>query len=182
MLFRSVSQSRYGVEVDGLSTALQKMLVNVSESASDPKNDIFASLGLSAKKLKGLSPETQFTLIASKLSKVTNAADRAAIAVSIFGKSGPALIPMLSDLEGLVSEAERLKLAFSDMDIAKVEAAGDEWAKVKEEIQASWQALAIEMAPAIGVLSRYMVQLILDARNFGSTFLDMSKVVVGAVS
>lgn len=170
-----------GVEVEGLNTALQKMLVNVSESASDPKTDIFARLGLSAKKLKGLSPETQFTLIASKLSKVTNAADRAAIAVSIFGKSGPALIPMLSDLEGLVSEADRLKLAFSDLDIAKVEAAGDEWAKVKEEIQASWQALAIEMAPAIGVLSRYMVQLILDARNFGSTFLDMSKVVVGAV-
>lgn len=170
-----------GVEIEGLNSALQKMLVNLSKDASDADSDVFDKLGLNAKRLKELAPDKQFTLIAGALSKVKNAADRAAIATEIFGKSGPSLIPMLSGLGEMVTEAERLKLAFSDLDVAKVEAAGDEWAKVKEEIQASWQSIAIGMAPAIGVLSRYLVKAMLDAREFGSTFMNMSTMVVGAV-
>lgn len=169
-----------GVEVEGLNTSLQRMLVNLADAGKD-KDSPFAQLGLDAKKLKEMAPDKAFAAIASALSKVKNASDRAAIAVAIFGKSGPMLIPMLSGLGEMTAEAERLKLVFSDLDIAKVEAAGDEWAKVKDSIKASWEALAIGMAPAIGLLSRKMVEAVLTARDFGSGFWDMSKMVVGAI-
>lgn len=169
-----------GVEIEGLNAALNKMLVNLSKDASSEGASAFSQLGLDAKKLKSLSPDKQFIAIAGALSKVKNAADRAAIATAIFGKSGPTLLPMFAGVSDLAIEAEKLGLIFSDLDVAKVAAAGDEWTKVKEAIKASWQAIAIEMAPAIGILSRYMVKLILEVREFGSAYGGMATFVVSA--
>ena len=79
--------------------------------------DALAALGLTAEELKGLSPETQFQIIADKLGAVDDASTKAAIAQDIFGRSGAELIPLMNEgAEGMAAlrqEARDLGVVFS---------------------------------------------------------------------
>jgi hypothetical protein len=56
----------------------------------------FKKIGLNIKDVKGLNPEEQFMRTAAAIAEIENPTERAARAVELFGKSGTALLPMLS--------------------------------------------------------------------------------------
>lgn len=110
-------------------------------------------IGLSAEKLKSLSPDQQFTKIAEEISKIQNPAQRLAATMDIFGKGGAGLVNALSGgAEGLAKaqrEAEKLNLTLSRADAAKVEAMNDSVGRLQSSFKGAFQQFAIGLAPAI---------------------------------
>jgi hypothetical protein len=84
------------IEMTSLSTALKKMQVTLSETATSGKGatEELTALGLTVEHLKSLAPDKQFELIADRISGLTDPADRARAAVALFGKAGADLLPL----------------------------------------------------------------------------------------
>jgi len=91
--------------VAGTINKMQKALAGVNEEG-EPTNKTFAQLGLNMSVLKTLSPDEQFKAIATAISDIPDPAERAAAAMSIFGKSGGALLPLFRDFSGTMSDAK----------------------------------------------------------------------------
>lgn len=88
---------RAEVSADSLATAVKKMQVNITDAArgGEEATEVFTRLGLSAVELSHLQTEEQFRRIADRISKIQNPAERAAMAVKVFGRSGTELLPLL---------------------------------------------------------------------------------------
>ena len=80
-----------GVEMETLETSIKKMQKAVY-AAAQGKGEGPAFLN----GLFGMDPEKQLEAIADKLAGVTNPAERAAVAIEIFGRGGTAMLPMLA--------------------------------------------------------------------------------------
>lgn len=143
------------VDLQSLSTGLKFMQKNLSEAGSGSQaaaNDL-AALGLSVAQLKALSPDQQFELLADRINAMTDPADKARAAVALFGKAGADLLPLFSQgadgIRKAREEAQRLGIALSNDQIAKLAEADDAIKRMK----ASWEALSTQMvatvAPAI---------------------------------
>jgi flagellar biosynthesis GTPase FlhF len=153
----ALSELRYAAEQSGsgaedLEKGLRTMTRNIIEAArgsASARRDL-ARLGLTVADLTGLSPDQQFELIADRLSRIQNPANRAAIAMEIFGRSGANLLPLLSTgaqgIQELRREANRLGLTMSTEDAEAAEAFGDAlstlWRSLKQVVFMVGGALA----------------------------------------
>ena len=85
------------VPVEALTKAIliqQETLAKAAAGGS--QRTIFRQMGLDVEALRRLSPEQQFTEIASALARVQNQGDRVALTKALFGRGGTALLPMLA--------------------------------------------------------------------------------------
>jgi hypothetical protein len=111
-----------GVDMDGLGNGLKKMQKSIGEAeqGSGEATQAFARLGLSVAQLKNLSPDQQFEAIAQQISRISDPAMRATMAMQIFGRNGASLLPLLnqgaSGIEAMRKEADRLGLTMSGDD------------------------------------------------------------------
>src|SRR5690606_22999722 len=91
--------------------------------------DALADLNLTMRDLENLSPEAQFKLLAERLNGIDDPTRKAAIAMTIFGRSGTQLLPMLEGgtaaLEAYEAHARRLGLVMSSEDAEAADAFGD---------------------------------------------------------
>ncbi len=157
---RAISELAYAakqsdVDLQSLSSALQKMQVALSKAASGSKeqNAALAALGLTIEDIKSLSPDKQFELLADRIAQLRDPADRARAAVELFGKAGADLLPLLLEgaegIKRLRTEAERLGQSFSTQQIKALDDAGD----AVDRLNASWQAftttLTAKVAPSL---------------------------------
>jgi len=148
-----------GVSAEQLTGGLEKMLNAIGTAADEggATAKAFEEMGLSARTLSGMDSGEAFTQIAESLKNITNPAERARLAMDVFGKSGQALLPlMMSGADGLKAaqqEAERLGLTFSRVDAAKVEAANDALTRMSAVFTGVGRTLAIELAPFIDALA-----------------------------
>jgi len=134
--------------VEKASRGMARQLL-AAENGSEGANANLAALGLTIEQLRGLKPEDQFTLIADRLSKVSDPSQRAAMAMKMFGKSGTELIPLLKDGKGgisaLMSEARELGVVMSSDDATAAEKLGD----VFEQLRAQFKAFVIQIGAAV---------------------------------
>ena len=123
----SLSQLKYaadqsGVGMEDFETSIKKMQKTLGQASIGNKQaqDSLRHLGLDIRDLINLSPEEQFEAIAAKIAAIPNPAQRAAAAMSIFGKNGTAILPMLSKgadgINALKQEADALGLTMSKDD------------------------------------------------------------------
>lgn len=114
-------------DLANVEVAIRRMQRTIADAAAGTKsaNDSLKQIGLTLADLTGLSPEEQFALIADRINRIEDSTLRAGAAVEIFGRSGTALLPMLSELEALTAEARRLGLVMSREDAAAADAFGD---------------------------------------------------------
>lgn len=144
-----------GASQDVLRASLQKMQNNLSEASQEAGVAVKAlqELGLSAQRLRELTPDRQFVAISEAMTKVGNQGDRTRLTLDIFGKSGGELNNLLREgakgLEGYGREAEQLGLKMGDAR-KYVEEFGDSlhklevgWQATKNNIAAGW-ALVLE--------------------------------------
>lgn len=148
-----------GVESGTMNAALGKMLkgLDAARSGSGAAADAFRLLGLDAAALANLPADEAFREIAGAMQSVENSAQRTAITMDLFGKSGAALLPVLANgkegLAEMAAEADRLGVTVSATDAAKVEAAVDAMDRMKHAIAGATDALAVQLAPFIQVAS-----------------------------
>lgn len=150
------------VPLEALSTSLKKMQIGLSEARTGGKDQIetLHALGLEFKDLQTLKPDQQFEVLADRISKLKDPADRTRAAVALFGKAGSDLLPMFEQgAEGIQKariEAEKLGLSFNDEQLAKISKLDD---SVKR-MSASWEhfatVIAAKVAPNVTWLMDHM--------------------------
>ena len=149
------------VDMGTLSRGLKEMQKTISEAASGSKSatDSLDAIGLSAQRLRQLSPTKQLEAIADGLNRITDPADRSRRGAEILGKAYLDLVPALeggaAGLRALVTEQEKLGNTFSDQQIKRLADADDAIKKLK----ASWSGFATTLvsfvAPALtGILNQ----------------------------
>jgi hypothetical protein len=139
----------------GALTTAQGALVGLTRTlssvlgASDQTRAAFDGLGLSADRLKALTPEQQFLAVAAALRRIPDPTARAAAAMAVLGKSGTKLLPVIQDLDALRSEARRLG---ASMTAGQAEAAGalaDAWDRVTSTVGGLATAIGSALAPVL---------------------------------
>jgi hypothetical protein len=115
-----------GVSQDNLGTALTRLTKNASDAAQGigEAQKGFNALGISVKDAEGnlKSSDQLLQEVAGKFAQFEDGANKTALAVNLFGKSGADLIPLLNagaeGIQDMKDEAEELGLTF-DQDAGK---------------------------------------------------------------
>ena len=153
-----------GVSTELLTASIQKMQINLSDAAMGigSAKEAFAQLGINAAALMRIAPEDQFAAIADALAKIPNNADRLRILTDIFGRGAGPLLNVLMEggdsIRAMADEAERLGLAVSRVDAAKIEAANDAWTRVDAAVMGLKNTLAIKLAPTVEAIANAIVE------------------------
>lgn len=167
----ALSQLKYAAEQSGTSLqtvekGMRKLSQTVTSSADGSKEAAksLAVIGLSAKKLKGLTPDQQFLAVAQALSQVTDPGKRAARAMEILGKSGAELLPLMNDgadgIKTLMQQADSLGLTITG-DQAKAAAEFDDlWHSITTTVMAAAVQIGAALAPTISDLMKRVVPLV----------------------
>ncbi len=119
--------SQTGTEFESLEMAFRKMQRSIHDAGRglSTQVDALSDLGLTFKDLDGLSPEDQFKLLADRIGQIEDPTKKAAIAMSLFGRTGTNLLPMFAagsaGIEALQAEARRLGLTMSGEDAKAAE-------------------------------------------------------------
>jgi len=108
--------------IDDVTGAVQKLALSIGQAAESGKTDAFTKLGLDFQALQAMSPEDQFRAVQAAIAALPTPAERAAAAVSIFGKAGVELLPLMS--QNLVEIEERMKRLGAVVGADQVEAIG----------------------------------------------------------
>jgi len=119
--------SQTGTEFATLENAFRKMQRSIYDAGRglSTQTEALADLGLEFKHLDGLLPIDQFKLLADRIGKVEDPTKKAAIAMSLMGRTGTNLLPMFAQgaagIEKLQQEARRLGLTMSAEDAKAAE-------------------------------------------------------------
>lgn len=145
----------------GLTRTLSSVL-----GASDQTRAAFDGLGLSADRLKALTPEQQFLAVAAALRRIPDPTARAAAAMAVLGKSGTKLLPVIQDLDALRAEARRLG---ASMTAGQAEAAGalaDAWDRVTATVGGLATAIGSALAPLLLRIAQAVTTFLVGLREW----------------
>lgn len=119
-----------GVSLERITTAIS-MFQNRLAGGDKSALSAVRQLSIDLDGLRRMDPGAQFELIASRLSQIVDPAERAHIAMELFGRSGTQLLPLLvSDIRAVGDEAERLGAVMSDKVVAGGDKLGDALSKL----------------------------------------------------
>jgi hypothetical protein len=168
MLKYAAEQS--GASFEDLESGLRKMQKAIfdAENKSQSANAALASIGLTVKNLKGLTPEQQFEKIAEGLSKIRDPGAKAAVAMELFGKGGAGLLPLMEDgakgINELARQAKQLGLVISKEDAEAATKFGDTvddlWKQIKGLTFQVGAAIANALQPFAEIARTVMTTII----------------------
>lgn len=162
-----------GTSFDDLATGTSKLAKNMAAAAGGSKEAqaAFEAIGVSVKNTDGTIRSTDQVLldVADRFASYKDGAGKAALAQSLFGKSGETLIPILNQgrvgIGQLTKEAEQLGAVFSG-DIAKQAAQlNDDLTRLRLTAQAAAVAFVGDLIPA---LQKAVSQLLEGRKAYGS--------------
>ena len=169
-----------GSSADAVGPALNKLQKFMVDAAngSEKNTNALANLGLTMTDLKGKAPIEQMQILADRIKAIPDPAERSAAAMSIFGKSGGALLPVLMNLTGELKTAEnqlgsmpgvmtRMNEVFDNI--------GDNITVIKGKFMEFAAGLLEKIAPALEFITTVMTQF--DAAAFGE---KVGQALIGA--
>jgi hypothetical protein len=160
------------VSMESVGSAAQKAEVNFAKAAngSHVAQAAFGALGLSVEELGAMSPAQRFQAIAAALKNVPDSAERARLAVALFGRSGGELLPMFEEgaagIGDAAREAERFGLALTKGQSDSIDSMGDAFQKAQQAVAGVVQQVVAYLAPAL--------------ENITTTFTDLVGGIGGA--
>ena len=161
---QALSELRYvasqtGTNFGTVENAFRKMQRSIYDAGRglSTQVDAFADLGLKFEHLDGLAPEKQFKIIAEQMSKIEDPTRRAGIAMSLLGRTGTNLLPMMAKgaagIEALQQEARALGLTMGGKDAKAAEEFTDQMDRLWKVIKMSAFQVGAALAPTIGELA-----------------------------
>lgn len=112
--------SQSGADIESMGAGFKSLtnLVDKATSGNDKAAASFEKLGISTKDLKDMSREDIFALTVKRMQEMGDTTERAALANTIFGKSGQGLAPLLNQTaeatQELMDKANELGFVMSD--------------------------------------------------------------------
>ena len=150
-----LSRLAYAADLSGLSLAqLEQGLVNLSRQMVNNSESIEA-LGIDLRDADGNLRATEEVLfdVADALAAVPEGAERTALAMELFGRSGAQLLPMLAGgaegLRGMTEEAKRLGREISGATAEAASEFHDNLARLRSTVSGLWAQIAEELAPIL---------------------------------
>jgi hypothetical protein len=154
------------VSMESVGNAAQKAEIAFAKASSGSQlaTAAFGSLGLTVDGLASMNPSQRFSAIATALKNVPDSAERARLAVALFGKSGAQLLPMFeSGATGIaeaVAEAERFGLTLNNQQATAVDNMGDSFQKAGQAVAGITQQVVAYLAPALEAITTTFTNLI----------------------
>jgi hypothetical protein len=171
MTTKGFQQLQYAAKlshVDGetLTHSLEKMnekLGDVATTGEGPAADALRRFGLSARALANGGTEHAFQTLVGVLGRIENPAERASVAIDLFGKAGQGMINLATKGSGamaaMVADAQRFGVALSDVDTSKVNAASVAWTKVGMSLEGVANSIAVTLAPYVADTASIMAEM-----------------------
>jgi hypothetical protein len=160
------------VSNEQLQTGFQQLAKNQADfvAGTGEAADAFRALGISQAEVKALNGDNAklFDLVAGKLASFEDGANKTALAMKIFGRSGPELIPLINGLEETRKKAEQLN-AIIDKDTS--EAANrfnDNLTMVGISVRAMGLNVAKAVLPTLEKLSEKLLGAAKDTQAMGN--------------
>lgn len=153
------------VEFDSLQTGIKKLNVNMTDAArgNASAQESFTALGIKVKDSSGkLRGSEQVLLdIADAFQKMPDGAQKADLAVKLFGKSGTEMIPFLNagkdGIKQLTAEAERMGLVISSKAAADAEKFNDNLKRLESGVEGVKNKIGIGLLPVLnGLVDKFM--------------------------
>ena len=145
----------------------------------------FAALGLSVNDLAGMDAADRFGAIAGAIGVLPTAAQRAAAAVSIFGKAGADLLPLFEmgagGVRAATKDAERFGLALTNAQGVDIENMNDGFTRAGAAIQGVVTQIVANLAPALQAVTDTFTKLIGDASGAKIGSMIGEKISEGAL-
>lgn len=173
-----------GVDTSKASTSLSKFAKNMSSAAagSSTQAKAFESLGVAVKNSDGSMRSTSDVLtdVAAKFKEMPDGAEKTAAAMTLFGKSGTAMLPFLNKgadgIEELKNKAKELGIVIDDDGISKWAAykgAIREWDTALQGAQVTLGGALVPFITAgATALTTVLVPAISGAANMLASFFD----------
>ena len=160
--------SQTGIATDEMDAALAKLTRSIGEAEAGSKTQAvaFAKLGISTRDAGGQIKDAGDLLpeIAEKLKALATPAERAALLVDLFGKSGQKLAPLLADgaagVNGLRDAAQKLGIVLSDAQIQKADETADKIAALQQVLSAKIAGIVVDNTGAILELVNALIKLV----------------------
>jgi len=151
---------------------LQRFIVEAGDSAS-AQAQALGGLGISLEDLKTKSPLEQMQTLASAISNVEDPAQRTAIAMQIFGRSGGELMPLLRAM-GVELDTARAQLGAwpeaLDKSNQALDAIGDNFTAIKNKGIEFATGLLVNVAPGLAEVTKKIAEI--DAARLGMILSD----------
>jgi len=169
------------VSTEGLTKALQRLSVALFDSRFEggEGGKALKSLGVAATDASGqIRPTEQVLLdLADKFSAMPDGADKAALAMKLFGKEGLSIIPFLNQgregIAALMEEAQRLGLVMSE-DVARAsEVFNDNLTRLSAIFEGVQRQIGAAVIP---VLADFTEQVILAQGETGSFSNELQRI------
>ena len=155
-----------GVPLEKLTSSVGKLSKSMADSlrsATSEQAMAFKALGVNVKNTDGTFKKSNVVLgeIADKFRDAKDSTEKTALAMSIFGRSGKELIPLLNEgsegIEKLGDEAERLGIVFDSKTAAAAEKFNDTMTRLGKVSKGMWTQITAGLLPALqAVSSRFM--------------------------
>jgi hypothetical protein len=173
-----------GSSMEGLENSVRKMQRFVADASEGNKTAIetLDRLGVKFDELEGKSVDEQFMRLAGAVAAVEDDTLRADAAMTLFGKSGTALLPMLDEgadgLQKMRDEAHRLGLVMSEEDVAAAAELQDNIDRLTAKTGALKREIGNALIPVLMEVSDVMLSDVFPAIE---SVVNMIAAGVGAV-
>lgn len=147
----AASLSGIGMEEFSGSIRLLSRQMNGAAQGGEEQAKMFSKLGIKVKDANGKMREAEGVLedVAEKLSKMPDGAEKTALAMQFFGRSGAKMIPMLNEgadgIERMRQEARDLGIVL-DEDLIKQ---GDEIGDLADGLKAMWKGIKTSVGASL---------------------------------
>ena len=144
--------------IEDATGALQKLTVAIGAAAESGKTEAFTKLGLNFQALQSMSPEDQFKAIQQAISSLKTPAEQAAAAVSIFGKAGVEMLPLMGqNLEEIEQRMQRLGAIVGDDQVEAIASMNDSLDMVKATFDGIIGTVVGNLAPVVESLAEELL-------------------------
>jgi hypothetical protein len=174
-----------GVSFEALTKGMGRMSKAMLEAEEGKKASIqsFNRLGISQKQVSDHANDMlgMLGLVADRFQTLPDGPQKAAVAISLFGKAGMQLIPFLDEgsagIEKLTAETKSLGLMLDEQGIAKLE----EMHKTEVQLEAATQGLALSLTSALGPALMGAAELIEKAEGALRQWLSSENAVASGI-
>lgn len=188
-LLRPIAEQA-GTTLEGLATGIKKLSTAMIEAAGGSKEQaaVFARLGVSVTDAAGALRPTETVLLdlADAFAAMPDGAEKSALAVKLFGKSGVELIPFLNQGRAGIEE---LKLKFRELGIeisGDTARAAEKFNDTLDTVKQALQGIAMKVAeaalPALQKLADALVSLASHGEAIMGVLRVLGELVVAALA
>lgn len=176
-----------GVDVSTMNTSVMKLNDSIADLARGGTGDAakkLRELGLTAEQLSALDADQRIATIAERIKDVVPAAQQAAFAVDILGRTaGQALLQIDSAMVAdAATQAERFGVALSDMEVQKIAQVADSMDTINLAMGGIGNSVALSMAPIFAETARQITGAADAMEGFRNVGIGVRSVLVNIVA